>query len=136
MELTKTNETESENHMKTMNQNQQRYAMQRVREIGDVKRKKLKEKHTKTKPNPTDKQLLRLLKQGEFEVKRRTHNLTLKTPLRDAITFYLDDIDVDLDEKSYKKDSEILRKSIGVVTDAIMLGDSDNATSLLKKFET
>jgi hypothetical protein len=114
-----------------MDQNQKRYAMNRVKEVLDAKTKELKSRLTTKAKEPTDKAKLEAIRFNDVELKSKAQ---LSTPLGQAFDFSSLEIPNEVDEDKYAKSLVELCERAAKVKDLIMLGDSNVAMKELQSF--
>ncbi len=114
-----------------MNQQQRKYALERVTNITNEIVSKIRQKYTEPSIRLTFKEKLNALRDGEFEVTNNTYSYP------DNISTYL--IFTAEKDGNYDKelaDSEIfsILKEASVIKDQIMLGEEEEALRLLTAF--
>lgn len=114
-----------------MNQNQQRYAMQRVQQVLSQRAADLRKKFTKAPKEVTDEQKLSAIYEDDVHLKQ---NLALSTTLRDAYDFRRLRPEAIEDLTGSQKAIAELNDQAAAVRDEIMLGDEAKALKLIHQF--
>jgi hypothetical protein len=114
-----------------MNQNQQRYAMQRVSQVLARRTTELRKKFTKTPKEVTDEQKLSAIYDGDVLLKR---NMTLATTLREAYDFRRLRPEAIENLSGSQRALADLNDMAAAVRDEIMLGNETKALKLLHQF--
>ena len=114
-----------------MNQNEQRYAMDRVKQVTNQRAADLRKKFTKAPKEVTDEQRLLAIYEGDVLLKAK---VSLDTTLREAYDFRR------LRPKAIENTGDLeiamklLNEKAAVLKDEIMLGDGAKAVKLLKEW--
>lgn len=117
-----------------MDQNQKRYAMQRIEQSMNSKVDAAKDKHSKKTKGVSDTDKVQAVRNGNVSLKYPSSRITLKTTVADAFDFSdLEPRDV-LDVAAFKKEERAIRSAASKVKDEIMLGDGKKAIALIRKF--
>jgi hypothetical protein len=114
-----------------MKPDQQRYARQRIKEAWVAKLAELRLKFTKPATEPSDKDKLNAIRNGDCEIKR---NVKLETPLGDAFDFRYLPKTGEFDEKGFEEAAKTLKKRCDETLDEVMLGDENVAIRKLREF--
>lgn len=117
--------------MAKLNQEERRYALKRVDEITRERDERLRKKHIIKPKQLTDAQKKRQIIRGEASLSHS--GWTLSTPIGECYRF--DEEGESLDMDAYRSAKSALRKEAAVVSDAIVLGEAEEAKRLLAAFE-
>ena len=114
-----------------MNQNQQRYALDRVKRVLYQRQAELRKEFTKAPKEVTDEQKMDAIYEGRVHVKP---NMTLATTLREAYDFRRLRPEAVEDLDGSQKVIAELNDQAALVNDEIMLGDEAKALKMLQEF--
>jgi hypothetical protein len=120
-----------------MTPSQQKYAMQRVRELEDALLFRIKRAHTTPAKRLTNTEKLRLVKDGKAKMLPldKISDTNNYFQLQDLFDFSKYASPEEYNDKAAEKQERPIRAKAKVVRDCIMLGDANMALTLLQSFE-
>lgn len=114
-----------------MKWNEKRYALERAKEIFNLKKEELRRKHSGKAAKVTDKQKLEAILDYDVPLLKSS---TLKTTLDKAFDFRRLKSEYTFDQQAYQKDFQALNERYGKLRDAIVLADEKTALFMLESF--
>lgn len=124
----------NQNEILKMNQQQKKYALERITEIYKKKSAAIKEKHTTKAVRLSPQERLKAFKSGKFKIRPDASTIGSYTDVVDIITFN-DEAPEKADDKKISALQDALDKEYNRVRDEIVLGDPGAALELIRKFE-
>lgn len=117
-----------------MNQQQRKYAKERVSGLTQQKINEIKQRFVTKGSSLTDTDRLKEFKKGNFKVSADVKYIDHYTRVTNLITF-TNDVPDEFDKEGYDKAVETIRTRSNVVLDEIMLGDAEEAYRLIQSFK-
>jgi len=116
-----------------MNQQQRKYALDRVNSIVCAQVDLVKDKHTKKAVRLGTNERFNAFKAGRWVIKKDIKALSQYTDIVDVLDF-TEECDEVKNDDAIDKDTLSIRKAASKVSDQIMLGDTEVALKLLEAF--
>jgi len=116
-----------------MDQAQRKYSLERVTRAYEQKKSRLREGCSDAPKNPTDKELLNAIRDGEIDLKRG-RDITMDSTLREAFVFHPFVPTLVLNTAKYQEQLSPVTKQFHETCDAIMLGTEEDALTKIMEF--
>ena len=117
-----------------MNQQQRKYARERVEQIKRRRIQEIKEKHTKKSVLLSPTERLRALKKGEFSVRPGIYEVGTHARLCDVLAFK-GERDPSRDDDAIARETAQIEREAGRIVDELMLGDATAALEAIREFD-
>lgn len=117
-----------------MNQQQKKYAMERLSSIFRQRKAAIKKKHTTPAVVKSAKERAAMFKRGEFTVKSGVKAISSYTDVEDIVTFK-GEREQSQNDTAIEKEVSALWAEYNEACDELMLGDEEKALQLIKAFD-
>lgn len=117
-----------------MNQQQRKYARERVGVICAKKERELRKKHTTESVRLSRHERFKAFKNGDYTIKKGvSQEITSYTDVMDIVDFKGEKKEK-VNETALQKDLASVREQANNIVDQIMLGDAEEAMKLIEEF--